>query len=320
MSFKSLHHSLDVNVACIYGTDEALLIHHFQHWISVNFRMKRNIHEGNCWTYQTLDEIAAHFPYMTKTRVADLLDRLCTGKSRYSKKESIDFDPVLKKGNFNKSRYDRTVWYAFCDYPKWILGKPQMDEVETPNQDWVNPTPIPDNITNNTSSSSLTPLQGNPTSKKHRSKKTVAKATEEEVSFKSKKAKEVLTNLSADEKAHLQKVIDRQMSLDQSKFISESYKVKVVENFRSKSSEAKEKKEEHLSKEKEIEINKLRAKAVYEEFLKDPKKWIGKMSLEECSGNLWIENKGSAVILSPCQSTKSWHEEVDKWRVKHASQ
>jgi len=144
LSQKSIHHSFDIHIATEYGVEEALLIHHFQHWITINMKMKRNIHEGNCWTYQTLDEIAAHFPYMTKERVFNLLEKLCTGKSRFSKKgKSLEIEPVLKKGNFNKSKYDRTVWYAFCDYTKWILCEHKMEIGETQNGNGGSTTPIP---------------------------------------------------------------------------------------------------------------------------------------------------------------------------------
>jgi len=144
---QSLHHTFDVNVAQKYGIAEAILIHHFQHWISINVRLKRNFYEGRYWSYQTLDEIAANFTYLNKSQVFDLLERLCLGKSRFSKKEELDFEPVLIKGNFNKSKYDRTIWYAFCDFPKWILGNPNIEIGDPQNQDCENPTPIPDTKT-----------------------------------------------------------------------------------------------------------------------------------------------------------------------------
>lgn len=140
---QSIHHSFDIQVAQKYGVEEAILIHHFQYWISYNARLKRNFHEGCYWSYQTVDEIVAHFPYMSKERVVNLIDRLCTGKSRFSKKKGLDFEPVLKKGNFNKSAYDRTVWYAFCVPTKWILCSHKMEIGDTQNGDCGNTTPIP---------------------------------------------------------------------------------------------------------------------------------------------------------------------------------
>lgn len=141
---KSIHHSFDIDLASKYGIEEAIIIHHFQHWISINARLNRNLHEDTYWSYQTCEEIAAHFPYLSKDQVFNIIEKLCTGKSRHSKKDSLpEFEPILKKGNFNKSKFDRTVWYAFCDPAKWILCDRKMENVDPQNQERGPATPIP---------------------------------------------------------------------------------------------------------------------------------------------------------------------------------
>ena len=142
----SLHHSFDIAIATKYGIQEALVIHHFQHWITINKRLQRNYHEGSYWSYQTLDEMAAHFPYLSKHELFEIIERLCNGKGRRSKKEDLLYEPVLKKSNFNQTKYDRTTWYAFIDEPKWILAQAKMDIGASQNGDWHEPTPIPDSI------------------------------------------------------------------------------------------------------------------------------------------------------------------------------
>lgn len=99
---KSLHHSFDIHLAEKYGVHEAILIHHFQYWISFNQKMKRNFLEERTWTYQTRAEILAHFPYMTDKMLRGALTRL-------------EKQGVIIKGNFNKSRFDSTTWFAFQD-------------------------------------------------------------------------------------------------------------------------------------------------------------------------------------------------------------
>jgi hypothetical protein len=144
-----MHHSFDIELAQKYGALEAVLIHHFQHWISFNRSMGKNFHEGRTWTYQTLDEIAVRFPYLTKEEIRAILERLCTGRGRKSKKDGKDFEPVLIKGNFNKSAFDRTAWYAFVNenefsnnfYEREIS---QMEKGDLPNGERRPPTPIPD--------------------------------------------------------------------------------------------------------------------------------------------------------------------------------
>jgi hypothetical protein len=141
-----MHHSFDVGLATKYGIEEAIIIHHFQHWIGINQRLKRNFHDGKTWTYQTLDEIAAHFPYLSRSKVFNIIEKLCLGKDRQSKKKELDFEPILVKGNFNKSTYDRTVWYAFSQEPVVILQNCNMDIGELQNGDCQIATPIPDTI------------------------------------------------------------------------------------------------------------------------------------------------------------------------------
>lgn len=129
---NSLHHSFDIDLAEKYGIPEAILIHHFQHWITINKRLKRNFHEGRTWTYQTLEEIAAHFPYFSTSQVNRLLRKLTKLK-------------VLKKGNFNKRKFDRTVWYAFFVEENFVDR--QMHLAKSPNGDGEIATPIPDTKT-----------------------------------------------------------------------------------------------------------------------------------------------------------------------------
>lgn len=145
MSFKSLHHTFDIHIAEIYGVKEAILIHHFQHWIQINRNKGINEHEGSTWTYQTLEDIAANFPYWTKSQIQDLIERLCTGRNRKSNKKDLDFQPVLKKGNFNRHPYDRTIWYAFIDQENFtVLGNPKMAKGRSQKGEREIPTPIPD--------------------------------------------------------------------------------------------------------------------------------------------------------------------------------
>ncbi len=160
--FSGELHAFDTQIAAKYGVYEAILIHHMVFWVKFNQRLKRNFINGRTWTYQTLDEIAAHFPYLNKSQVFDLLEKLSLGRDRRSKNKEIQFEPVLLKGNFNKNKYDRTIWYSFVCEEKWqipkcILGNPNMEKHWVPEEnpintdigkcqygDWEIPTPIPD--------------------------------------------------------------------------------------------------------------------------------------------------------------------------------
>jgi hypothetical protein len=109
MSFTNTHHSFSTELATKYGIPQAIIIHHFQHWIKINKRLKKNFKEEKTWTYQSKKEIAAHFPYFSEDQIRRYIDDLV-------EKE------VLIKGNFNKSPFDQTKWYAFkCE--KTFIGK-----------------------------------------------------------------------------------------------------------------------------------------------------------------------------------------------------
>jgi hypothetical protein len=153
-----VHHSFDADLALeLKSIDLAVLVHHLQFWIRHNAELGRNFHEGKTWTYQTLKEITAHFPYWTQRQIEKLINKL------------VDYK-ILMKGNFNKSAYDRTVWYAFCDEERFSIwrnrkmlegntGISPNGEIENAKRGNGNPqtvTPIPDHITNTkTYSSSL---------------------------------------------------------------------------------------------------------------------------------------------------------------------
>ena len=116
-----LNHTFSVEHAELYGIECAIMIHHFQFWIERNKRLDKNLYEGKTWVYQTQKEIAALYPYWGEDKVQRILKKL------------VD-EEVLVKGNFNKTQFDKTQWYAFKDEIKFSI--PQncgMDPVELHN-------------------------------------------------------------------------------------------------------------------------------------------------------------------------------------------
>lgn len=107
MSLKSLHHSFDTDLAKEFGVHEAILIHHFQHWITFNHRRGKNFKQGRTWTYQTRKDIQAHFPYLSDKEIRGAILRLVKRG-------------ILMTENFNKSKIDRTTWYAFVNEESYL--------------------------------------------------------------------------------------------------------------------------------------------------------------------------------------------------------
>ncbi len=102
-------HSFNVELAAKFGVHEAILIHHFQYWINHNKALRRNEHDGRTWTYQTRQEIAAWFPYLSHKQVERLTDKLVAVG-------------VLRKGNFAKNQHNRALWYAFEDEEVYVTS------------------------------------------------------------------------------------------------------------------------------------------------------------------------------------------------------
>lgn len=129
----SLHHTFDVAIATEFKSIElAILIHHFQFFISRNRNLKRNYHQERTWTYQTLEEIAAVYPYWSRDQVNRLLRKAVEMK-------------ILKKGNFNQTTYDRTCWYAFSNEDKFLPHSNNVSQMaKSPDGGGEIATPIPD--------------------------------------------------------------------------------------------------------------------------------------------------------------------------------
>jgi hypothetical protein len=120
MAYSVLHHTFPVEIAEKYGVDAAILIHHFAHWIAYNKRENKNFHDGTWWMYDTRERIALHFPYWSEKEVRLRIEKLVELK-------------ILKTGNFNKIKFDKTLWYAFCEPEKFLGGLNSNSFYESPN-------------------------------------------------------------------------------------------------------------------------------------------------------------------------------------------
>jgi len=102
-NYPSTHHSFDIDIATqLKSVDLAILVAHFSYWVKFNAKMKKNFHQGKYWTYQTQKEIMAHFPYWSRQNIRKLIKKLeCLG--------------ILIKGDFNKRKMDKTIWYTLSD-------------------------------------------------------------------------------------------------------------------------------------------------------------------------------------------------------------
>jgi uncharacterized phage protein (TIGR02220 family) len=129
-----MNHSFDIAHAKIYGVDEAIMITNFQWWLKKNWANDKHKHDGRTWTYNSVASFEKLFPYWTGKQIRRILESLVT-------------QGVLMRGEYNKSVYDRTSWYAFVDEATFLFENIELPKWES--QDSGMGTPIPNINTNN---------------------------------------------------------------------------------------------------------------------------------------------------------------------------
>jgi len=135
MKKSTVSFAFDPYVAAEYGLEESILIWHFQYWIQVNMEKGSNFYDGKTWSYQTQEDIAAHFPFLNRDQVKRIV-------------KSLIKQNVIVSGNYNKKKMDRTTWYAFENEEMFTNGRKCPMHCEgTPNALGENAQAIPDTKT-----------------------------------------------------------------------------------------------------------------------------------------------------------------------------
>ena len=127
-----MEHSFNVELASIYGIEEAILIQNLFFWINKNVANNKNFNEERYWTYNSTKAFSELFPYLNESKISRILKKL-------------QDNDIIIKGNFNKEKFDRTAWYAFTDNGISILDNLGYHFSKTSNGFFINEEPIPDN-------------------------------------------------------------------------------------------------------------------------------------------------------------------------------
>lgn len=113
---KDRIHCCYVDDAVKYGPSQALFLWNLKFWIDLNkdkdaekedIVEKKHTHEGRTWTYNTLNAYASHLPYFSRYQIKRMIDKLVK-------------EGVILKGNYNITKYDRTLWLAFVNEDEWL--------------------------------------------------------------------------------------------------------------------------------------------------------------------------------------------------------
>lgn len=124
-------HSFDIEIAEAYGVNAAIILNNMYFWVEKNRANETNFHDGRYWTYNSVKAFSKLFPYLTPRAISTALKKLIDGG-------------LVITGNYNKSSYDRTLWYAITEKGYSILQKSKMEETKVENGNAGNGQPIPD--------------------------------------------------------------------------------------------------------------------------------------------------------------------------------
>ena len=126
-----MEHSFNIELAKEYGILEAILLKNIWFWIEKNRANEKNFYDGTYWTYNSTRAFNELFPYASESSIKRAL-------------KSLQEKGIIKTGNYNKSAYDRTLWYAFTDLGKSIVSNRQMEMNKSSNGNEQNGPTIPD--------------------------------------------------------------------------------------------------------------------------------------------------------------------------------
>lgn len=119
-----MNYSFDSGHAVAYGVDEAIMLSNIIFWIRKNKVNGKHLHDGRTWTYNSASAFADLFPFWNEKQVRRIIDSLLN-------------QGVIVAGTYNKSKMDRTRWFAVvCEE---MLDLPIREDATSDTG-----TPIPD--------------------------------------------------------------------------------------------------------------------------------------------------------------------------------
>lgn len=124
-------HVFDSQIAQEYGVNAAIIFQNLAYWIEHNRANETNFYDGRYWTYNSVRAFTELFPYLTDKQIRGALKKLEEGG-------------MILVGNYNKSAYDRTRWYALTEKGLSIYTKGQMNFADRENENAHEGEPIPD--------------------------------------------------------------------------------------------------------------------------------------------------------------------------------
>jgi hypothetical protein len=124
-------HSFDIELAQEYGVNAAILFKNICFWIAKNRANGKNFFDGDYWTFNSKRAFAELFPYMSERQVGSALQKLIDAR-------------MIKTGNYNEDRRDKTTWYALDINGACMVQKCKSGLTKSYNGNGENVRPLPD--------------------------------------------------------------------------------------------------------------------------------------------------------------------------------
>nr|DAP21460.1 MAG TPA: hypothetical protein [Caudoviricetes sp.] len=125
-------HSFDIDLAQEFGVNAAILFKNICFWIDKNRANGTNIFDGDCWTYNSKRAFSELFPYMSERQVGSALQKLIDAR-------------MIKTGNYNEDKRDKTTWYALDINGVCMVQKCKTHLTKSYNGNCENVRPLPYN-------------------------------------------------------------------------------------------------------------------------------------------------------------------------------
>lgn len=113
---QKLNICFNTKIAEVAGINGAVILNNLYFWITNNEGKKKNYYDGYYWTYNSVKTLKELFPCFTQKQVRTALKKL--------KEEGL-----IITGNYNKTKYDRTLWYAITYKGKCILQNCEVKDL-----------------------------------------------------------------------------------------------------------------------------------------------------------------------------------------------
>jgi hypothetical protein len=127
--FEKDYH-FNIKDAMEYGLPEAVMLSNIKWWVIRNKANEKNFHDERTWTFNSVRAYGELFPFWSDKQIRRVLDSLVN-------------QGAIISGNYNKTAYDRTKWYALADEMKSLCPNGQMEVTKKTNQVAQKGEPIP---------------------------------------------------------------------------------------------------------------------------------------------------------------------------------